>query len=1049
MKKNINKNKGFTLVELLVTILIISIITSVGYFFTTNIINSSKEKSDELSINNIKTSARTYSKEYPDNLIWKADGENYYACITIQDLINAGYYKKEQLPKKLNGKSIILTKNSSNTIINEEIDESGGCELPSNQYMIKFRGNGSTSGSMTDLKCIRGQYCALTKNNFTRTGYKFLGWAISDSGKVLFDDNEKVKDIAAKNSSLVTLYAVWKPNNIYIKYHINGGSITPKTTDINNYINKWTTAEDGTIRINDKFYYTAKYGETLDAGLANYNNKNFIYIAKDYHHAKVGEEWCTKANGTGTCYDQATKLENLGSGTGKNQLCDARTTDCTIDLYVNWVPNKVYFRFHPNGGTVKTPTSNGSTTYRWTTDSEGFLKVNNAYWGGNGFKYDSTLGEAGFPNWNNNNYLYISKPNYTSVTGQEWCKSDGDCYSHAQDYKMEELCKNIKTSSSDCTVKLYVNWASDPKFTVAYNANGGTGTTASHTCTINGACTLKANGFTRTGYTFTGWKKDNTGDALAVGASIKNATTSGKTVTYYAQWSINKLTINYNANGGTGTIASHTANYNTNYTLKANGFTRKGYTFTGWNTRADGKGTAHNAGASIKNTSTTNLTITYYAQWRINVVTVKYNVNGGTLTAKTGSNNWSKDSSGIIKQNGNVYTQKFNYNSSAGANGIVNYNNKKYIKITKIGHHVASGREWCSGTSANGTCYNQDANYSGLGTSSSKLCDASRGDCTVTLYVGWKTNTVTVKYRVNNGTLTAKTGKNKWTTNSYGTIKKNGDIFVQIANYNTKIGANGLVNYNNSNYINISRSGYYVDSGEEWCTGTSADGTCYSQSTNYTAGTSAENLCDARNNSCDVYLYVGWKKIQTSSSSSSYSGGGGGSSSGSSSSSSSGCFLANTKITTPNGLKNISKIKVNDLVLTYNENTNSNEYHKVAHVLEYNPKEINEELYTLKFDDKTILKVTSTHRFYIKREGKYLWLPTKDIVLNDMVMYSNKENHKIISISKEKLKEKVYNLSVNNTHNFYVGKKQILVHNFYYCGPSGSSQHSNTDTCGK
>ena len=498
MKKNINKNKGFTLVELLVTILIIS-----------NIINSSKETSDELSINNIKNSARTYSKEYPDNLIWKEDGENYYACITIQDLINAGYYKKEQLPKKLNGKSIILTKNSSNTIINEELDETNSCSLPSTQYAIKFNGNGATNAEdviTEDVICTRGEYCTLTKNKFIRTGYKFVGWAISASGKVLFDDNEKVKDIAAKNSSLITLYAVWKPNNIYIRYHINGGIITSETTNNNGEINKWTTTQDGIIRKNDKAYYTAKYGETLVYGLADYNSKTNIYITKDYHHAKVREEWCTKANGTGTCYNHSAKLENIGSIDSKSKkpvLCDARTKDCTIDVYVNWVPNKVYFRFHPNGGTVRTPTSNGSETYRWTTDSEGFLKVNGAYWGADGFNYNKTLGQYGFPNWNNASYLYISKTGYIGATGKEWCKSDGDCYSHDQDYKMEQFCKNIKTLDSDCIVKLYVHWQSLVAITCqnkTYNGRSQTiascsgGTISNHNQTNVGSYTVKCIG---------------------------------------------------------------------------------------------------------------------------------------------------------------------------------------------------------------------------------------------------------------------------------------------------------------------------------------------------------------------------------------------------------------------------------------------------------------------------------------------------------------------------------------------------------------------------
>ena len=73
-------------------------------------------------------------------------------------------------------------------------------------------------------------------------------------------------------------------------------------------------------------------------------------------------------------------------------------------------------------------------------------------------------------------------------------------------------------------------------FTVAYDKNGGVGTTASHQCTYDKDCNLAANGFTKSGYKFDGWKKNNSGNILAVGASIKNAVVSG-TATYYAQWS--------------------------------------------------------------------------------------------------------------------------------------------------------------------------------------------------------------------------------------------------------------------------------------------------------------------------------------------------------------------------------------------------------------------------------------------------------------------------------------------------------------------------------
>ena len=74
-----------------------------------------------------------------------------------------------------------------------------------------------------------------------------------------------------------------------------------------------------------------------------------------------------------------------------------------------------------------------------------------------------------------------------------------------------------------------------PTFTVSYNANGGSGTTASHTCVHDETCTLSSNGFSRSGYLFTGWKKNNSGSTLQPGANITNVITTG-TVTYYAQW---------------------------------------------------------------------------------------------------------------------------------------------------------------------------------------------------------------------------------------------------------------------------------------------------------------------------------------------------------------------------------------------------------------------------------------------------------------------------------------------------------------------------------
>ena len=65
-----------------------------------------------------------------------------------------------------------------------------------------------------------------------------------------------------------------------------------------------------------------------------------------------------------------------------------------------------------------------------------------------------------------------------------------------------------------------------------------------------------------------------------------------------------------------------------------------------------------------------------------------------------------------------------------------------------------------------------------------------------------------------------------------------------------------LPNTNNENFINLTRSGYSIVSGKQWCktkTGTK----CFS----YTGDTvTASSLCDASRGSCSVILYANWKK---------------------------------------------------------------------------------------------------------------------------------------------------------------------------------------------
>ena len=92
------------------------------------------------------------------------------------------------------------------------------------------------------------------------------------------------------------------------------------------------------------------------------------------------------------------------------------------------------------------------------------------------------------------------------------------------------------TNLGDTT--LYANWAINT-YTIAFDANGGTGTMANKSMTYGTASNLTANSFTKSGYTFKNWNTaaDGTGTTYTNSQSVNNLSTeNGATVTLYAQW---------------------------------------------------------------------------------------------------------------------------------------------------------------------------------------------------------------------------------------------------------------------------------------------------------------------------------------------------------------------------------------------------------------------------------------------------------------------------------------------------------------------------------
>ena len=186
------------------------------------------------------------------------------------------------------------------------------------------------------------------------------------------------------------------------------------------------------------------------------------------------------------------------------------------------------------------------------------------------------------------------------------------------------------TTTRDVTKKCqycgYEEKVKEYQVKLIYDANGGAGTIDSTTGAAGESVTVAENVFTRNNYTFTGWNTQADGKGIAYKAGDSFTLTDKDTV-LYAQWSENapaQVNVSYDANGGTGTMESITGDVGSEIVIGQNGFARSGYTFTGWNTQADGKGTAYKPGDSF---TLTDEDTVLYAQWS-KLVTVSFDLCG-------------------------------------------------------------------------------------------------------------------------------------------------------------------------------------------------------------------------------------------------------------------------------------------------------------------------------------------------------------------------------------------------------------------------------------
>ena len=160
-------------------------------------------------------------------------------------------------------------------------------------------------------------------------------------------------------------------------------------------------------------------------------------------------------------------------------------------------------------------------------------------------------------------------------------------------------------------------------FTVTFKGNGSaSGSTAPiEDKNIDSSFNLTANGFVKTGYTFSIWTNDLgatfNDKALVTGTSFWDSNTWKFHSVLSAVWAANAYTVKFNGNGATGgSMSDEDFIYDSAKALTANAYTKDGYAFAGWATSPTEGAVVYADKQTVKNlTAVHNEVVNLYARW--------------------------------------------------------------------------------------------------------------------------------------------------------------------------------------------------------------------------------------------------------------------------------------------------------------------------------------------------------------------------------------------------------------------------------------------------
>ena len=474
-------------------------------------------------------------------------------------------------------KTITLTYSTSNPS-NETINVITTFDFREVYYITYNSQGGSSIAIQTKYQNVD---INITNDRPTKTGYIFLSWNDASNG-------------SGVSYSPGGSYTLNSNKTLYAQYQNGTYQIT---------LDDQNATTSATASIYEKY----DMGYYLESGAVNQMTTSTNGIVVPQKDGYVFGGYYTSTNGQGVQYIDDTG--KLTSNADASHFSDVGT------LYAKWTANVMTINYYANGAQKDNNVNLSNQLLRTET-----------------FDYDSNIGSSGtilsssgLPNYDDGIWkltktgYHADKYWHVGTANASVKVFENTAFTKSQDLSnvMEKL-EDFK--DGDITVNIYAGWTANT-YTITYKGNNSTsGTTASSSHTYDTAKALTTNGFSRTGYSFTGWntQADGSGTPYLNNASVTNlADVDNGNVDLYAQWTPNTFTVifNKNHNDATGSMSNQTFTYDVAQNLTSNTFSRTGYKMVGWNTQADGNGTSYSDAQSVSNLVSSG-NITLYAKWQ-------------------------------------------------------------------------------------------------------------------------------------------------------------------------------------------------------------------------------------------------------------------------------------------------------------------------------------------------------------------------------------------------------------------------------------------------